>query len=53
MLFHALPGCVSQGSDEQEALNIKEAIAARLWAANQKHLGDIWVFGKSPGLVSE
>jgi predicted RNase H-like HicB family nuclease len=37
MLFHALPGCVSQGSDEQEALtNIKEAIEAWLWAENQK-----------------
>lgn len=29
----ALPGCVSQGSDEQEALaNIREAIIAWLWA---------------------
>ncbi|MGH8509950.1 MAG: type II toxin-antitoxin system HicB family antitoxin, partial [Gammaproteobacteria bacterium] len=28
----ALPGCVSQGKDEQEALeNIKEAITAWLW----------------------
>jgi predicted RNase H-like HicB family nuclease len=42
----ALPGCVSQGKDEQEALaNIKEAIAAWLWAEDQKavashpHLG--------------
>ncbi len=33
----ALPGCVSQGRDEQEALaNIKEAIAAWLWAEDQK-----------------
>lgn len=33
----ALPGCVSQGKDEQEALgNIKEAIAACLWAEDQK-----------------
>jgi predicted RNase H-like HicB family nuclease len=33
----ALPGCVSQGKDEQEALaNIKEAIAAWLWAEDQK-----------------
>lgn len=33
----ALPGCVSQGKDEQEALeNIKEAITAWLWAENQK-----------------
>ena len=33
----ALPGCVSQGKDEQEALtNIKEEIAAWLWAEDQK-----------------
>jgi len=33
----ALPGCVSQGKDEQEALaNIKEGIAAWLWAEDQK-----------------
>jgi predicted RNase H-like HicB family nuclease len=33
----ALPGCVSQGRNEQEALcNIKEAIEAWLWAENQK-----------------
>ncbi len=32
-----LPGCVSQGKDEQEALaNVKEAIAAWLWAEDQK-----------------
>ncbi len=36
----ALPGCVSQGKDEQEALaNIKEAIAAWLWAEDQKAVG--------------
>jgi len=35
----ALPGCVSQGRDEQEALdNIKEAITAWLWAEDQKAL---------------
>lgn len=35
----ALPGCVSQGADEAEALaNIKEAIAAWLWAEDQKAL---------------
>jgi len=35
----ALPGCVSQGKDEQEALkNIKEAIIAWLWAEDQKAL---------------
>ena len=33
----ALPGCVSQGRDEREALdNIKEAIVAWLWAEDQK-----------------
>jgi predicted RNase H-like HicB family nuclease len=33
----ALPGCVSQGRDEQEAVeNIKEAITAWLWAEDQK-----------------
>ena len=33
----ALPGCVSQGRTEQEALeNIKEAITAWLWAEDQK-----------------
>ncbi len=35
----ALPGCVSQGRDEGEALeNIKEAITAWLWAEDQKAL---------------
>jgi predicted RNase H-like HicB family nuclease len=33
----ALPGCVSQGKDEKEALdNIKEAIIAWLWAEDKK-----------------
>ena len=33
----ALPGCVSQGRDEKEALeNIKEAITAWLWAEDMK-----------------
>jgi predicted RNase H-like HicB family nuclease len=33
----ALPGCVSQGRDEKEALeNIKEAISAWMWAEVQK-----------------
>ncbi len=35
----ALPGCVSQGRDEEEVLkNIKEAITAWLWAEDQKAL---------------
>ncbi|MEO6815598.1 MAG: type II toxin-antitoxin system HicB family antitoxin [Edaphobacter sp.] len=33
----ALPGCVSQGRDEEEAMtNIKEAITAWMWAEDQK-----------------
>jgi predicted RNase H-like HicB family nuclease len=33
----ALPGCVSQGKYQKEALeNIREAIAAWLWAEDQK-----------------
>jgi predicted RNase H-like HicB family nuclease len=33
----ALPGCVSQGRDEQEALeNIKDAITGWLWVEDQK-----------------
>jgi predicted RNase H-like HicB family nuclease len=33
----ALPGCVSQGKDEKEAMeNIKEAITAWLWAEDKK-----------------
>jgi predicted RNase H-like HicB family nuclease len=35
----ALPGCVSQGRNEQEAIeNIREAIIAWLWAEDQKAL---------------
>jgi predicted RNase H-like HicB family nuclease len=38
----ALPGCVSQGKDEVEALqNIKEAITAWLWAEDQKAVADV------------
>ena len=38
----ALPGCVSQGRDEQEALeNIKEAITAWMWAEDQKAIKSI------------
>ena len=33
----ALPGCISQGRDEKEAIaNIKEAITGWLWAEDQK-----------------
>ncbi|MCF6159225.1 MAG: type II toxin-antitoxin system HicB family antitoxin [wastewater metagenome] len=38
----ALPGCISQGKDEKEALdNIKEAITAWLWAEDQKAISSI------------
>jgi len=38
----ALPGCVSQGKSEEEALaNIKEAITGWLWAEDQKASKDL------------
>jgi predicted RNase H-like HicB family nuclease len=38
----ALPGCITQGRDEQEAIaNIKEAITGWFWAEDQKTLGVI------------
>ena len=38
----ALPGCVSQGQTEQEALeNIREAITAWLWAEDQKAMAEL------------
>jgi predicted RNase H-like HicB family nuclease len=38
----ALPGCVSQGKDEKEALeNIKEAITAWLWAEDRKAMASV------------
>ncbi|MFL6467716.1 MAG: type II toxin-antitoxin system HicB family antitoxin [Pyrinomonadaceae bacterium] len=38
----SLPGCVSQGKTEQEALdNIKEAITAWLWAEDQKAVSSL------------
>lgn len=38
----ALPGCVSQGKDEKEALdNIKEAIVAWLWAEDRKAMATL------------
>jgi predicted RNase H-like HicB family nuclease len=49
----ALPGCVSQGTDEQEALsNIKEAIAAWLWAEDQKAVSQSLQSGQPEILVS-
>jgi len=38
----ALPGCVSQGQTQKEALdNIKEAIVAWLWAEDQKAINQL------------
>ena len=38
----ALPGCVSQGRDEKEALEgIREAITGWLWAEDQKAMSSI------------
>jgi predicted RNase H-like HicB family nuclease len=50
----ALPGCVSQGKDEKEALeNIKEAITAWLWAEDQKAMAEIPnTSGRQPVLVA-
>ena len=49
----ALPGCVSQGKDEQEALaNIKEAIAAWLWAEDEKATAQLRPTGRPEILVS-
>ncbi len=50
----ALPGCISQGKDEKEALeNIKEAIKAWLWAEDQKAMKDLpKEDGKEPIIVA-
>jgi predicted RNase H-like HicB family nuclease len=38
----ALPGCVSQGKDEKEAIdNVREAITAWLWAEDQKAVSSL------------
>lgn len=38
----ALPGCVSQGRTEEEAMtNIKEAIEAWIWAEDQKAVAEL------------
>ncbi len=48
----ALPGCVSQGKDEVEALeNIKEAITAWLWAEDQKAVADLARDPDRPAIV--
>ncbi len=49
----ALPGCVSQGITEEEAMrNIKEAIYAWLWAEDQKSYKKIEKSTKEPLLVT-
>jgi len=48
----ALPGCVSQGRDEQEALeNIKEAITAWLWAEDMKAFSMLNSKSEHPAIV--
>jgi predicted RNase H-like HicB family nuclease len=49
----ALPGCVSQGRDEKEALeNIREAISAWLWAEDQKAVKNLPAGSEPPVLVA-
>jgi predicted RNase H-like HicB family nuclease len=50
----ALPGCVSQGKDEKDALdNIKEAIIAWLWAEDQKAMSALpFKRGREPIMVA-
>lgn len=50
----ALPGCVSQGADEKEAMeNIKEAITAWLWAEDQKAISSLTSLNnQSPIIIS-
>lgn len=48
----SLPGCVSQGRDEKEALeNIKEAIVAWLWAEDQKAMEQVPVEARHEAIV--
>ena len=49
----ALPGCVSQGRDEKEALdNIKEAIVGWLWAEDQKAVASLVAGNEQPIVVA-
>ncbi len=48
----ALPGCVSQGKNQKEALeNIKEAITAWLWAEDRKAVAAIPAERRQPEIV--
>ena len=49
----ALPGCISQGKSDEEALNnIKEAINAWLWAEDKKVFEKLNYSQAEPFLVS-
>lgn len=49
----ALPGCVSQGRDQKEAMeNIREAITAWLWAEDQKAYSAMIPTGQTPLVVA-
>lgn len=49
----ALPGCVSQGKDEPEALeNIKGAIQVWLWAEDQKSISQTNISNEQQILVT-
>ena len=38
----ALPGCISQGKEEEEAIsNIREAVTAWMWAEDQKAIENL------------
>jgi predicted RNase H-like HicB family nuclease len=48
----ALPGCISQGKNQKEALdNIKEAITAWLWAEDRKAAAAIPPERRQPEIV--
>ena len=48
----ALPGCVSQGKDQEQALaNVREAIIAWLWAEDQKAFARLPDAAQRPPIV--